>query len=380
MIRVANIIEEGKIGGPQIRIVNMANAMADNIETTVIMPKQNSAKFQQICNDNNVKYKVFPLTRLTREKVVAIKYIIFSVFETIKLCIYFRKEKFDIIHVSGGSWQYKGVIAGKISGIKVLWHINDTYAHPLFRKLFSKISYLSDGFVYASNRSLEYYRDVVPEDKKSFIVPAPVDTEKFKPKKYYPGYEELIIGLKNKFVIGMVANINPIKGIENFLKLANFINSNSINCHFIIVGTVYENQKKYYKNLQRSCSDLDIDNISFVQNCNDVRPILNRMDVYVCSSLSESSPISVWEAISMAKPVVSTDVGDVALYVKNGINGYVESIENIEVFAKRILSFKIERRKLEEYRNNSRMIAIKHLDISNCSNKQIKAYHNLYGS
>jgi len=378
LIKVANIIEEGKVGGPQIRIVGMANAMAGNVETTVIMPEHNSATFQQICNDNNVKYKTLPLTRLTREKLVAVRYIIFSVFEIIRLCIYFRKEKFDIIHVSGGSWQYKGIIAGKISGIKVLWHINDTYAHPFLRKLFSKISYLSDGFVYASNRSLEYYRDVVPEYKKSFIVPAPVDTEKFKPKLYYPGYEELIIGFENKFVIGMVANINPIKGIENFLKLANFINSNSINIHFVIVGTVYENQKKYYEKLQCLCSDLDIDNISFVQNCNDVRPILNRMDVYVCSSLSESSPISVWEAISMGKPVVSTDVGDVPFYVKNGINGYVESTENIEVFAKRILSFKNDLRKLEEYGNNSRMIAIKHLDISNSSYKQIKAYYNLH--
>ena len=82
----------------------------------------------------------------------------------------------------------------------------------------------------------------------------------------------------------------------------------------------------------------------------------------------------------MGKPVVSTDVGDVPFYVKNGINGYVESTENIEVFAKRILSFKNDLRKLEEYGNNSRMIAIKHLDISNSSNKQIKAYYNLHVS
>ena len=380
MIRVANIIEEGKIGGPQIRIVNMANAMAGNVDTTVIMPEHNSATFQKICNDNNVKYKAFPLTRLTREKLVAVRYIIFSVFEIIKLCIYFRKEKFDIIHVSGGSWQYKGVIAGKMSGTKVLWHINDTYAHPFFRKLFSKISYLTDGFVYASNRSLDYYREIVPRHKRSFIIPAPVDTEKFKPKIHYPGYEELIISLENKFVIGMVANINPIKGIENFLRLANYINSNSKGCHFVIVGTVYKNQKKYYDKLQRLCSDLDIDNISFVQNCNDVRSILNKVDVYVCSSHSESSPISVWEAISMGKPVVSTDVGDVSLYVKNDINGYIESTENIKVFSMRILSFKNNRRKLEDYGNNSRMIAIKHLDISNSSNKQINAYHSMYVS
>ena len=59
-----------------------------------------------------------------------------------------------------------------------------------------------------------------------------------------------------------------------------------------------------------------------------MRPLLKRFDVYVCSSKAESSPISVWEAMSMAKPIVSTSVGDVPLYVQNEHNGYIVEIEN----------------------------------------------------
>ena len=48
-------------------------------------------------------------------------------------------------------------------------------------------------------------------------------------------------------------------------------------------------------------------NIYFINSRRDVRPLLKRFDIYVCSSDNEASPLSVWEAMSMKKPIVSTD-------------------------------------------------------------------------
>jgi len=67
---------------------------------------------------------------------VACRYVLFSIFEIYKLSKYFKKEKFDLIHASGGSWQYKAVIAAKLSNGKVVWHLNDTSMPWLFRKIF----------------------------------------------------------------------------------------------------------------------------------------------------------------------------------------------------------------------------------------------------
>jgi glycosyltransferase involved in cell wall biosynthesis len=62
-----------------------------------------------------------------------------------------------------------------------------------------------------------------------------------------------------------------------------------------------------------------------------------RFDVYVCSSLAESSPVAVWEAMAMARPVVSTDVGDVPRHIADGENGYVVPVGDHAALAARAL-------------------------------------------
>ena len=49
-MNVANIIEEARIGGPQIRIVRVARNMKKlGIKTFVFMPKKNSKDFYKLC-------------------------------------------------------------------------------------------------------------------------------------------------------------------------------------------------------------------------------------------------------------------------------------------------------------------------------------------
>ena len=106
----------------------------------------------------------------------------------------------------------------------------------------------------------------------------------------------------------------------------------------------------------------------------DVRPLLKRFDVYVCTSKAESSPISVWEAMSMAKPIVSTDVGDVSLYIKNGENGFIVPVEDNLLLAKCVQKI-IDN--LEKYKINgsiSRLIVKKELDLKHCAEKNYNTY------
>ena len=41
-----------------------------------------------------------------------------------------------------------------------------------------------------------------------------------------------------------------------------------------------------------------------------VRQLISIIDIYICSSDNEVSTWSVWEAMSMEKAIISTDVGD----------------------------------------------------------------------
>jgi len=379
VLRVANIIEEGKLGGPQVRITNIACALKDSIETTVVMPIENSERFRANLDSCGIPYKTFNLSRITKELRVALRYLFFSWYEVFQLILYFRKEKFDLIHVSGGSWQYKSVIAGKLSGRKVIWHLNDTSMPQFLSRIFSIFSGLPDAYIFASERSREYYEPLIRARKLEFVIPAPVDTRLFSPDARLEGDEDLVSKWLGETVIGTVANVNPIKGLDVFIRVASAMNKENGNLQFVVIGSIYDNQKEYFRSLHSLCSELGVDNVEFVGDRHDVRPLLHRFDLYLCTSYAESSPISVWEAMSMGKAIVSTDVGDVSKYVLPDISGEIVDVGDYRSMASRALFLLRNKEKVRSYQINVARVAQTKLDISQCAMKHKIAYEKLVG-
>jgi len=373
-LRVANIIEEGKVGGPQIRILNVAKAMKAEIDTTVIMPNENSEPFQKLLDENDVSYKTFWMSRITKEVLIALRYFVFFPYEIARLAIYFHKEKFDIVHVSGGSWQYKGFLAAKLTGIKVIWHLNDTMMPLIFKVIFGLLSKYADSYIYASERTKSYYEKYCDKSKSSAVIPAPVDTIKFSQDyeiKLDRDFEQIC---HEKMVVGMVANINPVKGIDTFVKVARTFSESMPEVVFVVVGPTHKNQLEYFKSVKKINSMKPIGNVVFLDAREDVRPFLKRFDIYLCTSRAESSPLSVWEAMSMGKPIVSTNVGDVPLYVKHKINGFIAETEDYKSLGSYIAILLQKPSMRTAFGQNSREIAINELDISICSKRHIDAY------
>jgi len=379
MINVANIIEEGKLGGPQIRITNVANSLSNKINTTVILPIENADDFVNRLEDLDVNYKQLHLTKITKELNPAIRYIVFSFFEIIQLKNYFKRKNFDIIHVSGGSWQYKGVIAGYLAGVKVLWHLNDTSMPYIFRKLFIFFSRFVDGYIYASRRSELYYGKLLKQKNKkpSFVIQAPVNTIKFDPKLRFAGDGELIQKWGKKMVIGTIANINRVKGLDNFIDSIIILNKTYEDLIFIVIGQLYNSQKHYFNYLKKVIKNNQINNLFFVGQRLDIKPLLNRIDIYVCSSKFESSPISIWEAMSMEKPIVSTDVGDVKYFVRTGHSGFIAETNNPDNLAMNISKLITNKKLRIQFGKRNRSITVKKLDIRYCAMKHLMAYEKI---
>ena len=64
-------------------------------------------------------------------------------------------------------------------------------------------------------------------------------------------------------------------------------------------------------------------NVILVGEQADINAYLNMADVFVLSSIEESLPLALLEALNVGLPCIVSHVGDMPLWVEHGQNGYV---------------------------------------------------------
>lgn len=372
-INVANIIEEGRFGGPQKQIAEVARQLKEHgVETTVIYPKFLSDTFKKQLDDYGINNFRLPLHKLTRDWKHIVAYFFFLLYEILLLRRYFKEGQYKIIHCHG-SMQIKGVIAGRLAGIKTIWHLNDSRMPIDLRWLFRFMApRIADGLIVTGKRVRKYYVDQLGlSQMKITEIQAPVDTKAYDPLK---ANKNDTISQAEGLSIVYVSNINRVKAQEYFIQMAAYLNKRYDGLKFFIVGSVFKTQERYQKKLLKMKDDLEIENLSFYGPSQDIAGILNATDIFVLTSISEASPMAVWEAMSMGRAIVSTDVGDVACFIDNKENGFVVPIRDTEALAERV-GVLIEDPGLRQlFGEKARETAKRSLDIEIVTRKHIVAY------
>ncbi len=314
-LTVINIVEEGRYGGPQQRIAGVAARLqADHdIDTVVVLPAAGSDRFQQVLRVAGVQSRVIQLHRLTKEARHLAGYLFFFVSEVRAIRSVIRSVRPDVVHCNG-SWQVKGMIAAWLAGVPRVWHLNDTFMPAMVRPLFRVVYKVCppDGVVASSRRTLQYYFEGPRrQPPATWVIAPPVDTARFDPALDVPcPYPDAAFeGVR----VLSVGNVNPVKDHELFIRLAHELNvrGRGARLRFYVAGTIFENQRPYYEKLQALAAQLHVENLQFLGARQDVPALMRHADIFVCTSKHESGPTVVCEALSMEKPVLSTDVGDV---------------------------------------------------------------------
>ena len=225
-----------------------------------------------------------------------------------------REFNTDIIHVHSGCW-HKAAMAGWLSGINKIIYTEHGRYYPesnklvLLDKLFSRIT---SNIVTVSQNLATYMHEVVGirEDKISVILNG-INVEKFVQSRN-------LIRLEARRV-GIIARLAPVKDIGTLLRAMRIVIDKFPDVELDIVGDGPERTP-----LEDLTKELNLANsVKFLGFRRDIAEILLPLDIFVLSSISEGTSITLLEAMAAGKPVVVTNVGGNPAIIDNGVNGFL---------------------------------------------------------
>ncbi|WP_340679159.1 glycosyltransferase [Paraglaciecola sp.] len=174
----------------------------------------------------------------------------------------------------------------------------------------------------------------------------------------------------HELCLGTIARLDPIKNHTMMLKAFRQVIDAGIAAKLVIVGDGEERQ-----NIETLINDLDL-STQVILTGYEAKPqaLLAMMDIYLLSSLSEGTSMTLLEAMSLGKPCVVTDAGGNPEIIKNNINGLVTPNNNPDKFSDAIKVLALSKKQRLLFGQSSRQIFAQKFTRG----IMFKSYFNLY--
>ncbi|MDX9834476.1 MAG: glycosyltransferase [Desulfobulbus sp.] len=259
---------------------------------------------------------------------------------------FLKKEKIDIVQTYFNDGNKVGILAAKLSGIKSIistrrnqgyWHRRgDLFVLKIINNFVTK-------FLANSKSTATWLEETEGVNKNKIVVIYNALNYHF----FYKSTEEQRIAFreqlnfsKDAILIGLVANLRPVKSIDVFIKAVNIVVQSYPQVGFVIVGEGSERA-----DLEQLCGSLNLtESMRFLGRRLDVPEILSCLDVGVLTSSSESFSNAIIEYMAAGLAVVCSDVGGAREAVEDGVTGFVVKPDNCQQIAEKIKQLIVKNR------------------------------------
>lgn len=214
----------------------------------------------------------------------------------------------DVVHLHSGVW-YKAALASRRAGVSRIVYTEHGRVGPealVAKTLDSMASRLTDHVVAVSTATARQLAEGPGVDESRIrVVPNGIDTERFAPG---PSTFRAEQGIDDDVVLlGSVGRLEPVKGygflLEAYRKMLDRAPDQRV--HLVMAGDGSERER-----LEALSASLDLgDHLTFLGWWDDPEALLRALDVFVMSSISEGTSISLLEALSSGCCPVVTRVG-----------------------------------------------------------------------
>lgn len=312
-VKVFNILFDDRFGGPSKRVALVSEPLKQQgFSTTLVFP-MGDGNAERIARDFGVDVVRIAFSRIPRPRNPGqvLRWLLKLPLDIHRFRRLYAFQKPDIVHVNGAFF-LAPAIAAKFGKIPLVWHLNDVIVPAIMAPLLGRlVRLLADTIVVSSQAVGVHYK--VPPDLVTVLYP-PVDTEKIRPRQHADGWGET----SGPVTLGLIANWNPIKGVDHFIRAAALVYETVGNrLRIVLAGARLSNHSEYREKVDSLIDDFGLRPV--VQNLGfrpDIDEVLRQIDIVVMSSMSEAVSMVVMEGMAAGLPVVATDVGGVRELLK----------------------------------------------------------------
>lgn len=253
-----------------------------------------------------------------------------------------RSNDVDIVHVDGVT-NFVPALAAALMKTPIVWLYNDHLPAVFERLLLPVVTKLATVVLVQGERLKEQRTGRSAKlDAKTKVLYSSVDPTEFDPDRYTAADRER---LRNELgippdcaVIGIIGNLNRLKGHAYFIAAAAKIKETVPHARFLVVGRKLDTDPGYWEQLQRLTRENGLEkDIIYTGFQADIPGVMAALDVLVLASVLESCPAVVLEAMAMGIPVVATDVGAVSELLAHGAAGTVVPVRDTDAIAQAVV-------------------------------------------
>ncbi len=291
------------------------------------------------------------------------------------ICTIVRNANADLIHTHNEKAQFYGALSGMFCRIPVV-HTKHGKNQTNFKSLFKNnlLSYLCTRVVAVSrDAALQCaVQEKIPASKVMTILNG-VDTDAFK-SKIDKSTLKVSLGIGYGVpVIGIVARLAVIKDHASLFAACKILKDTCSDFKLLVVGDGPTKTDLFALSQTLGLNST----IIFTGTRCDIPDLMNAMDVFVLSSISEGISLTLIEAMSCELPVVATDVGGNSEVVVDGETGFLVPLQSPSLMAERIqqLLNNVELRK--DFGKKGRLRAVEYFSIKRAARQYEELYHSI---
>ncbi len=325
-IRIARVIARLNIGGPAQHVILLTIGMdRARFRTTLItgMVGRGEGDLSSMAQAQGVEPIVIPALRPAirpMRDVVALG----------ALVRLFRHLRPDIVHTHTAKAGTLGRLAARLAGVPRLvhtfhGHVLDGYFSPgataFFLRVERALARGTDRIITVSPRLRDALLAMgIGRPEQVEVVPLGLDLDRFVRMRRERGDLRPSLGIPAEVpLLGIVGRLVPIKDHPTLLRALTLLPDGNQAPHLLVVGDGGRREE-----LRQLTHHLGLTSrVHYLGWRDDLEAILGELDMVICCSRNEGTPVALIEAMAAGVPVISTDVGGVGDLVTHGETGWL---------------------------------------------------------